>query len=496
MRIDKADIDREVCQRSLSGFVRKAWKVLEPEHPYVYGWHIAAVCEHLEAVTNGEITRLLINIPPGTAKSMMTAVFWPAWEWGPKGNESMRFIGASYSQDNALRDNLKMRRLIESDWYQELWPVKLTHDQNQKTYFENEKTGWRQACPVGSMTGKRGDRVLWDDPHSVEDAYSKPALKEATRIFKETLPTRLNNPKSSAIVVVMQRLAEQDVSGLILANDYGYEHLMLPMEYEAKRCCVTSIGFSDPREEEGELLFPERFPVDVVDRDKKIMGALASAGQLQQRPAPLGGNLVKGEWFGRYKVLPKLQYRNIYADTASKTKERNDYSVFGCYGLTDDGHVCVIDLLRGKWEAPELKRKAVDFWKKHKADNAPERGPLQYLKVEDASSGTGLIQNIKSEASAPIQGIPRVKDKLTRLMGVVGYIESGYVDLPEDSAFASDFVAECEAFTADDSHAFDDQLDTLMDALEDMKLGLKASTGMLEFYRQEAERMREERKAR
>lgn len=478
------DILKEQCKRSLSRFVREAWDVLEPEQTYVHGWCIDAISEHLEAVTKGQIRRLLINVPPGTMKSMLTAVFWPAWEWGPVGNKSMRFIGASHSIDNALRDSVKMRRLVESDWYQSLWPVGLTKDQNQKTYFENEKTGWRQACPVKSMTGKRGDRVLWDDPHSVEDAYSDAALKEATRVFKETLPTRLNNPDKSAIVIVMQRLSSKDVSGLIIGNDYGYEHLMLPMEFEKKRSCVTCTGFEDPRTEDGELLFPERFPQAVVDNDKKIMGTLASAGQFQQRPSPLGGNLIKGEWFGRYKVLPKLKYRNIYADTASKTKEYNDYSVFACYGLTDSGRVCLVDMIRGKWEAPELKRRAVDFWKKHKADNAPERGPLQYFKVEDASSGTGLIQTIRDEATAPIMAIQRSKDKLTRLMGIVGYIEAGFVDLPEEAPFVSDFVAECEAFAADDSHAFDDQIDPLMDALEDMKLGLNKTDGIIRYYEQ------------
>ena len=187
-------IEREACRRSLATFIRRAWAVLEPGQPYVHGWHVDAMAEHLEAVTAGQITRLLVNIPPGTMKSMMTSVFWPAWEWGPKGLAHLRFIGASHEEGLATRDNLRMRRLVQSEWFQTLWPLTLTGDQNQKTYFENDATGWRQSCPVSSMTGRRGDRVAWDDPHSVEDAHSLAKLEGANRVFRETLPTRLNNP--------------------------------------------------------------------------------------------------------------------------------------------------------------------------------------------------------------------------------------------------------------------------------------------------------------
>ncbi|MES1987850.1 MAG: hypothetical protein V4440_07450, partial [Pseudomonadota bacterium] len=215
---------------------------MEPGQPYVDGWHVGAICEHLEAITNDEINRLLINIPPGTMKSTLTSVFWPAWEWGPMGRPSTRIIGASHEQGLAIRDTLKMRRLVTSEWFQTLWPTPLTGDQNEKKYYENKATGFRQACAVAGMTGKRGDRVIWDDPHSVEASLSVLERETALRVFRETLPTRLNNPDRSAIIIVMQRLHENDVSGLILESDLGYEHLCLPMEFEVDRRCVTSIG--------------------------------------------------------------------------------------------------------------------------------------------------------------------------------------------------------------------------------------------------------------
>lgn len=464
---DWLNIEREEC-KSLSFFIKRAWRSLEPAQPYSHGWHIDALAEHLEAVTKGQITRLLINIPPGTMKSMMVGVMWPAWEWGAMGKKSNRIIGASHEAKLATRDNLHMRRLVSSPWYQALWPMILTSDQNEKTFFQNIDMGWRQSCAVTSMTGRRGDRVIWDDPHSVEDAYSPVALETATRVFRETLPTRLNNPDSSAIIIVMQRLAEDDVSGEILRGDFGYDHLMLPMEYEPGRKCKTSIGFTDPRKEEGELLFPARFSREVVDRDKKIMGAHAVAGQFQQRPNPLGGGLLKGEWFGRFSEIPGWKEhtrRAIFADTAMKTGERNDYTVFIDALLCRDNRIYVLNVWRRKVDAVGLLSLAKDVW-------ASTEGKAGAMYIEDKASGTGLIQQLQhSKEFIPVIPVERTKDKLTRLMEVQPRIQAGGVMLPEYAPWVADFISECESFTADDSHAHDDQIDPLIDAVNTLLAG-------------------------
>ncbi len=380
-----------------------------------------------------------------------------------------RIIGASYAEDIATRDNRRMRMLVESEWYQTRWPISFKGDQNAKTYFENDKTGWRQSCAVKSMTGKRGDRVLWDDPHSVEGAISEADRTTALRVFAETLPSRLNSPELSAIIVVMQRLHEKDVSGHILANEFGYEKLILPMEFEPSRRCETSIGFIDPRTDDGELLFPERFPAHVVARDKIVMGSNAVAGQFQQRPSPRGGGMIKGAWFGRYSALPKMQWRQMFGDTAQKTGENNDYSVFELWGMGYDNRIYLIDLVRGKWESPELKRTLIDFWSKHTALTSPDTGELRSVGVEDKVSGTSLIQEVRRDGRIPIYGIQRNKDKLQRVNDYTPQIEAGYVMIPSESPFVSDFVAECEAFTANDSHAYDDQIDPMLDAIETMR---------------------------
>ena len=348
-------IEREYCARSLANFVREAWHVLEPGQPYIHGWHVDAICEHLEAITDGDLTRLLINIPPGTMKSTLTSVFWPAWEWGPRAMPHIRMIGASHEQGLAVRDTRKMRNLITSEWFQERWPTALTSDQNQKTFYENESTGWRQACAVASMTGKRGDRVVWDDPHSVEAALSVAHRETALRVFQETLPTRLNNPDSSAIVIVMQRLHEMDVSGFILEDDYGYEHLCLPMEFEADRRCTTSLGFKDPRTKDGELLFPQRFSRETVDRDKKIMGSMAVAGQFQQRPAPRGGGFFDWQKLQIVDTPSKMQKIVRFWDKAG-TDGGGAYTAGVKIGLGDDGLYYILDVVRGQWSAPQRER--------------------------------------------------------------------------------------------------------------------------------------------
>ncbi len=393
-------------------------------------------------------------------KSLLVSVFFPAWEWGAKCKPATRYVAASHSQEFAIRDTLKMRRLVSSDWYQRLWCTPLTKDQNEKTKFENQKTGFRQAMAMKSLTGTRGDRVIIDDPHSIEGAISDADRNTTLRIFQETVPSRLSNPDSSAIIVVMQRIHELDVSGFILAdaNKHGYTHLMLPMEYEPERRS-ESVLFDDPRTEDGELLFPERFPREVVDRDKRLMGSHAVAGQFQQRPSPRGGGLIRGEWFGRYDVLPAIKSRMIFADTAMKTKERHDYSVFECWGHGEDGKIYLIDLIRGKWEAPELKKRAVDFWGKHSG--------CRKLMVEDKASGTGLIQELKKSDKIPVFPIQRNVDKLTRVMDAAPHIEAGYVMIPQEATWISDFIGECESFTADDSHAHDDQIDPMCDAIKE-----------------------------
>lgn len=467
LQFTNADIiaaEREYCTRSLANFVKRAWPVLEPTTPLCWGWAMDAICQHLEAVSRGEINRLLMNVPPGTMKSLLTSVFWPAYEWGPLGQQHLRYLGTSHKQDLAVRDAMKCRRLIQSDWFQSLWPVKLTSDQNSKTKFENDKTGFREAMAFTSLTGARADRVLLDDPLSVDDGNSQVALQATERTFLEALPTRVNN-EHSAIVVIMQRLHDNDTSGVIMREKLPYTHLCLPMRFEEDRRCSTSIGFKDPRQKDGELLFPERFSEKTVTDLEKTLGTYGAAGQLQQRPVPRGGGIFKNEWWRFYKqgVLPVISWRVIYADTAQKTATQNDFSVFQCWGWSQgEKKAYLLDQVRGKWEAPELMTQARAFWMKHKSQQG--LGVLRKLKIEDKASGTGLVQQLAKEG-IPVEGVKRNVDKVTRAYDVSPWVEAGVVYLPQDAVYLSDLLDELNRFPLG---AHDDQVDPLLDAVSDL----------------------------
>ena len=342
-------IDRSIpavrarCERSFYDFVKEAWHVLEPATEFVANWHLEAVCDHLEAVTAGLITRLLINIPPGSMKSLLVSSFWPAWEWGPRQMMAMRYLTTSFAEVAVGRDCRRMRDLILSDWYQKHWPDVVLKRVGEFS-FENSMTGSRDGIPFGSLTSKRGDRLIIDDPHSVIKAESKLERLTTVRKFREGAINRLNDQKRSAIVVVMQRLHSGDISGEIMDTGMGYVCLVLPMRYESGRHCTTELGFSDPRSEERELLCDRRWDQGVVDDLERDMGPVGFAGQYQQRPVPRGGGIIPyNGWeywdksvamiYGRSEnQFPEMDYILGIADTAYTEKQENDYSAFVVLG--------------------------------------------------------------------------------------------------------------------------------------------------------------------
>lgn len=466
LTIDHAvEAQRELSRRSLADFARFVWPILEPGTALQWGWALDAICEHLEAVSAGQSRRLVMNVPPGSMKSLLTGVIWPAWEWGPQDRQELRIVGTAHSQDLATRDNMKCRRLIQSEWYQRRWPVALTSDQNAKTKFENARTGSRQASSFQGITGYRGDRLILDDPHSVDDANSAVKLASDVTLFREAMPTRVNNDES-AIVIIMQRLNEADISSVAL--ELGYDHLCIPMRYEPGRSKWV-VGAGDPRAHDGELMFPERFSEEQVAGLEQAMGSYAVAGQLQQRPAPRGGGIIKTAWFGSYRDIPPLEWRNIYVDTAQKTGEENDYSVLELWGRSTTGQAVLLDLERGKWEAPDLLSRTRAFWLKHQTSHV---APLRSIKVEDKVSGTGLIQTARREGM-PILPVQRNRDKVSRAHDTAPFVEAGNVLLPEYASWLDAFLNEVANFP---SGAHDDQLDPMFDAVHDVQFGRAMST--------------------
>lgn len=292
---------RSRCQ-TLGGFVREAWHVLEPTTPYLPSWHHGAICEHLEAITRRQITRLQINQPPATMKSLIASVMWEAWEWGPAAMPGLRYLTTSYTETYARRDSRKMRDLVQSEWYRALWPeVVLTRD--NETDFENTAKGGRRAMPFASLTAGRGNRVIVDDPHSTEGVESPADRAKVVRIFRESVTSRLNDPIHDAILVIMHRLRTDDICGVIEQIGLDYVKLILPMEYDPKVVSFTPF-FKDPRTVKDELLCPDRLPREVIEKNKIELGSHAYATQYQQRPASREGGMFKRHWFQIVDAIP------------------------------------------------------------------------------------------------------------------------------------------------------------------------------------------------
>ena len=354
------------CERSLLDFIRHHWEYVNPGEVFVEGWAIEAICEHLEAVTRGDIKRLLMNVPPGFMKSLTVNVFWPAWEWVPMNMPHNRYISASYSSQLTERDNDRFIQVITSDLYRRLWGDRWSPAKTWgKVQVGNDKTGWKLATSVGGVsTGARGTRILIDDPNSVKDSESDLVRDETNRWFTEVMPSRLQDATEGTISVIQQRTHDEDVSGTIFKREMAYECLIIPMEYDPSRHCVTCIGWNDPRgtidgdpyseplsvdeqyEQKGILAFPERFQPAATAELKRDLGPYAYSGQYQQYPVPRGGAIFKEEWwrvwppedtpdppFGRGVQFPPFEYVVGSVDTAFTEKEENDPSAMSVWGI-------------------------------------------------------------------------------------------------------------------------------------------------------------------
>lgn len=443
--------DKEEC-KDLSTFLQRSWQHFDPQ-PYQHGWHMDAICEHLEAAAKGDIKRLLINIPPGTSKSTAVGVVFPAWLWGPHGWPSAKIIGAAHEEGLAIRDSRRNRLLIEREWFQERWPIKLVSDQNEKKAFENSHLGWRQAHPVKSMTGKRGDFVIWDDPLSPEKAYSDTDRETANRVFAETLPSRLVDPISSVIIIIMQRLHEDDVSGYIVEKDLGYEHLMLPMEFEPERKCYTSIGWEDPRTQNKELLFPERFPREVVERDKKVMGPYATAGQFQQRPAPDEGAYFTRADLKEYTTAPHNLHIYGASDYAVTDKD-GDFTVHAVVGIDHMENIYVLDVWR--------EQATTDIWIEAFIDMIERWKPLNWAEESGQilkSVGPFLTKRMRERrVFCRREQFASAANKVVRARSIQARASMGFLYLPSDAPWRESLISELLTFPAGRN---DDQVDVL-----------------------------------
>lgn len=335
--------ETERLEGSLIEFHKAAWPEIDPA-PYTSNWHLGAIAEHLEAVSYGQIRRIIINIPPRSSKTLLAGVSWQAWTWAqlydpdyPLLGPQAKFMYLSYGDTLSLDTATTARRLIQSEWYQQRWGhrVKLRKDQEAKAKFDTFAGGTRiSASFLGSVLGRGGDIRVIDDPHKVDEVESEDVRNRVLRTYDETIKSRVTDPQHTAEVIIMHRVHEADLTGHILAEaDPGCVHLMLPAEYDSGRKCVTVLGWEDPRKVDGELLWPEKWGKEELAPYKKI--PYLWAGQYLQNPVPRGGGIIKRDWWKVWNstTYPKCTAIIAALDTAYTEKQENDASALTVWGV-------------------------------------------------------------------------------------------------------------------------------------------------------------------
>jgi predicted phage terminase large subunit-like protein len=435
------------------------------------GWWQEEISNELqkfyEDMQRGERPKLAISSPPQHGKSTMVVDF-VTWVSGK--NPNLRTIYASYSKKLGTRANLACQRIFTSPIYKKIFPgvcvnetgKNLRDNSPTKTRelieFDGVSGYFRNTTVKGSITGESLDIGIIDDPiKGRKEANSQTTRDAAWEWFTSDFFSRFSE-KAGFLSIATRWHIDDPIARM--CESFGKNIKVISYEAIAEK--------KEAKREKGEALFPLLKSKEFLLERKKLMPSHEWESLYQGKPTATGGNLIKGEYFGRYDILPLMKYREMYADTAQKTKEHNDYTVIQIWGYGEDKRIYLIDQIRGKWESPQLKRQTIDFWNKHITKNRIEEGQLRKIYIEDKASGTGLIQDLKTKERLPVVAVQRSIDKYTRVLDGLGYIESGYVMLPKNSPFTSDFIRECEEFSADGGHKHDDQIDPMLDAINNM----------------------------
>jgi predicted phage terminase large subunit-like protein len=464
LRPDETSVPTAAEALSLRQYLEAMWPIIEPETVFVPGWHLDAICEHLEAVVRGEIRNMLITLPPRHTKSMCVSVALPTWAWTRR--PELRFLYASYSGSLSTEHAVLSRRVINSVWYQQRWGslFRLTTDQDVKTHYENTRRGYRISTSVGgTVTGHGADLLVCDDPHNLEEIYSEAMRRTVVQWYRQVWSTRLNDPKHGCRIVIMQRGHQQDLAAELL--EQGYEHLNLPTEYEPTTR-VTGIGWSDPRAECGALLCPQRFGPEEVAAAKRTMGAYAYAAQHQQRPVPEGGGMFKREWFEIVEALPATGLTSCRfwdcAGSEARPGSDPDWTVGTRLSRSAEGLYYVVDVKRGRWSSGTVNTLI--------RQTAMEDGASVQIgeEQEPGSSGKAVIAaRTKTLAGFDYRGVPATGEKTTRWRPFAVQAEAGNVKLLRGDWIRAWLDEICSVPFA----AHDDQADSIAGAFAQLALG-------------------------
>ena len=496
-----------VWRGGLLEFVRYFWSILEPGQKFVDGWALEAVCEHLEAVTFGEITNLLINVPPGFMKSLLTNVFWPAWEWGPQNLAHLRYVTFSYSSSLTERDNGKFKDLIASTEYQAMYGDRVNPRKTGETKVSNWKHGWKLATSVSGVgTGERGNRAIIDDPHNVKESESKVVRQETIRWFRESLSSRLNNMETDAKIVIMQRVNEEDVAGEIIGKMDGWCHLLIPMEFvwsadENGEPFETDIGWVDPRwrpnpaDCNGVLAWVERFPAHIIPTMRKDVGPFGWASQYQQTPEVRGGAIFERDWWMPWEPtdgkFPVFTYIVASCDSAFGNKENADPSACVTLGIFENEHgfnrVMVIEAWRknlkfsGPKVLPHPGEKGIKFQERLRKSwglvewlaHTCTLRKVDRLLIENKASGISASQSLANSHPHAGWGVQLVEpkgDKWARAQSVQPTFSQEMVYVPvlggQYRQWTEDLISEMAVFP---KGAHDDLTDAMTQGIKHLR---------------------------
>lgn len=428
--------EKRLLETDLAEFTKAAWEIIEPGTALVWNWHLDTICGYLEAVRDRRIKRLIVNVPPGSMKSILVSVMYPAWVWATR--PERKFMGVTNESGMAVEFARKMRYVIASEWYQARWPLQLLRNQDEKTLFVNEVLGHRQSVGMkGNVTGKRANDLLIDDPHDARRAFSDVDIADVTRAYDQGLSNRLNDMEEDAIILIMQRLRMNDLTGHMLGKKQAkWTHLCIQQEFEGKTFDAgKDIGrpdLDDPRRKKGELMFPQRFGPEVVKREKEDKGEYGYAGQHQQRPVPLEGGIIKTKW---WRVWPKDQpfpdkFERVFVswDTAFSEADlkKSAFSAYTKWGIffntiNQRHEMLLLDAWWGRVGYDELRRKAKELGADKKVD---------WQLVERKASGNSLIPDLR-RARCKVRGYTPDRDKVARLYAAQPMVQSGQIWVPD-----------------------------------------------------------------
>ena len=463
-----------------AAFVERSFYELNPQTEYLHNWHIEVIADLLEQCRLGTLRRLIINVPPRSLKSHMASIAFPAYLLGH--NPSAQIICASYAQDLADKLAGDCRSLMLSDSYRELFPAaRLAARRPALSDFTTTEKGFRLSTSVGGvLTGRGADWIIIDDPLKPDEALSETQRKTVNDWYDHTLVSRLNDKRTGCIILIMQRLHEDDLVGHVLQQ--GDWHLLkFPAiaEQGESYSIHTFCGERKFARREGEALHPEREPLELLAKIREIQGEYNFAGQYQQAPSPLGGGLIKAQWFKIYSPaeLPKEFDLVIQSwDTANKSTELSDYSVCTTWGILKD-HLYLLHVLRKRLDYPDLRRTVKQQAETYRAKN---------IVIEDKASGTQLIQDLQADR---VHGTTRYEPKIEKVMrmhSVSSTIENGFVHIPAQADWLGQYLHEMAVFP---NGKYDDQVDSTSQALDWYKNGVWRS-GLIAWYGEEAEKLR------